>query len=443
MKKPLNEIFGTTTKPSLDDIFSGTTEKTPGFGERVVSDVKQRISNIKDISTKTGKTKFEGGDGSGISAPSAGLQTARQVTAIASDVVGEGIKSIIGKKGEQAISKVVSPIAKTVSESESADKYRAWKDKNPEAAGNLESILGLAGDVATIVPLAKGAQVAKAGIKEAGKVVSSNVKSGIETATNKIASMSENASPQIMNKVARLTPTQANKFKQIAGMTHGEYLAKTGNFANPEKIITNEATKFAQSVKAVDETLASLPGKYKNGAINDALDSLVKKALSVSTDSVKSPYLKEATSLLNKAKKEGLTMGEMNQAKRLFEKNVKLGYNKMLNPKEVELATNIDNAVREFQFKTAKRLGFKNLDEMNKQTQISKEIVNSLGKQLTGKTGLNEVSLTDWIMLSGGDPAAVGGLLTKKLFGNKSVQARIAKILSNEKAISEIKPVIK
>ncbi len=112
----------------------------------------------------------------------------------------------------------------------------------------------------------------------------------------------------------------------------------------------------------------------------------------------------------------------------------------MLSPDSVTLATNIDNAMRKFQFDKASEFGFKNIGEMNKQTQISKNIIDSLGQQLVGKTGLNNLGMGDLILLSGGDPTAVGSFLTKKFFGAKSVQSKIAKILADNPSLKEVTP---
>lgn len=253
----------------------------------------------------------------------------------------------------------------------------------------------------------------------------------------------QEVSAGIMNRVARLKPTDATQFEKISGKTHGQYLTETGNFGSPEKIISNEAQKFTQSMKAVDNELDNLPGVYKDGSIQDALNQLVDKARSVSTENVPSPYLSQVEQLMSKYKSGGLTMREINEVKRLFERNVKLGYNKLLNPEKVETATNIDNSLRKWQLQKAKDLGFKNIDSLNKQTQISKFLVNKLGDQLIGQSGLNSLNLTDWVMLSGGNPTAVSGFLTKKFFSSRAVQAKIAEILnSGEPVKGQILPEV-
>lgn len=242
-------------------------------------------------------------------------------------------------------------------------------------------------------------------------------------------------STAIMNRVARLKPTDFTKFEKMAGKTPGEYLTETGNFGPPDKIITNEASKFVKSMNSVDDELAKLPGTFEDGSISDALNGLVERAKSTSGNNVKSPYLDKVLALERKHASKGLDMSEINEVKRLYEKNVKLGYNKLTNAEKVEQSTNIDRALREWQVQKAKELGFKNIEELNKQTQISRFLVDKLGDQVIGQSGLNGVNITDWVMLSGGDPTAVAGFLTKKFFSSKTVQAKIAELMNKGKEI--------
>lgn len=260
---------------------------------------------------------------------------------------------------------------------------------------------------------------------------------------DKVTSVIVPDSATIMNRVARLKPTDANKFADLAGETHGEYLAKTGNFGTPDQIITKEATKFAESINSVDNELAKLPGLYKDGSIADALDELLTKARKESSTNVKSPYFDKVVELISKNSGDGLNMSEINEVKRLFEKNVKLGYKGVgaqINPSEVAKATTIDKTLRNWQVAKAKELGFKNIDALNKQTQLSKFIINKLGDQIVGQSGLNGVTLSDWVLLGGGDPTAVAGFLTKKFFSSKGVQSKIAEYLFKGEKQGQIKP---
>lgn len=308
-----------------------------------------------------------------------------------------------------------------------------------------ETTSRIAEDVADATTIAG----AVAGVKGGAKVVSGasdiagDLSRKIDNAggaiKGKVASLTPD-SATIMNKVARLKPTDATKFEKLSGgKTHGEYLAETGNFGAPDKIITNEATKFTQSLADKKAALAELPGVFKDGAISDALEMLVEKAKSESSPNIKSPYLNQVLELQRKHNQEGLSMIEAENVKSLLEGKVKLGYNKMMNPEKVNQATNIDDSLRKWQDTQAKELGLENISELNKQTQLSRFIVDKLGDQIVGKNGLNGINLTDWIVLSGGDPTSVAGFLTKKFFSSKNIQAKIAEMLNK----GEIKGPVK
>jgi len=247
-------------------------------------------------------------------------------------------------------------------------------------------------------------------------------------------------SSSIMNRVARLTPTDANKFSELAGMSHGEYLARSGNFGTPEQIIQNESKKFVNSLDQVDSAIAKLPGVYKSDPVTSALDELAAREKVVSTPGAESPDFARINQLVKANEKDGLTMDQINQVKRLYERNIKLQFAKDItgqSSEKIARATNIDNAMRNWQFNQAENLGLKNLPELNKQTQMSKAIINSLGKQITGKTGNNALSLTDWIMLSHGNPESIAGFLTKKTFSSPAVQSGVAKLLAKSPTLLE------
>jgi len=262
----------------------------------------------------------------------------------------------------------------------------------------------------------------------------------------KIKSALTPESSNIMNRVAPLSHSDATKFKQLAnGESHGQYLERTGNFGDPKKIVENEAEKFTNSLKEVDDTLASLPGTYKSKPLDTVLDDLMEREAKIDFPNEESKRLK---TLYNKNKKQGLDMSETNEVKRMYERNVKLGYLKENNTIGIARSTRVDDALRKWQFKTADGLGFKNLPELNKQTQLSKFIVDKVGKQISGKAGNDPLNLTDWIILSGGDPTAIGGFLTKKLLSSNKFQSGVAKLISKKtpegpiKAITRAKPAL-
>ena len=424
-------------------------QQEPGYLQRVGSGLKEQALRAAQ-GAETGAQALEKGvnmtDANGIITPKGvvtavggALRSGLRAAGSAANAIATPIVEAPGVK--QATETVVGGAVKGIQElpggAEAFQKLRDLAVKNPEIAKDVEDIFNL-------VTTGAGAKVAKVGaegaigVAKAGeKAVGQGLESGMKLAENVIPK-----SDEIMNRVARLTPKQATTFEKLAGKTHGEYLRETGNFGTPDQIIKNEAEKFTKSIQSVDETLATLPGTYKSGVIEDALTGLSEKAAATSSKNVKSPILAKVAEYEAKLADGGLTMSEVNDIKRLYERNVKLGYNKLMNADKVEQATNIDNALRSWQVGKAKELGFENIAELNKQTQLSKFIVDKLGDQVVGKNGLNDVTLTDWIMLSGGDPTAVGGFLTKKFFSSKKVQSKIAEMLNKGEVKGQIVPKV-
>ena len=288
------------------------------------------------------------------------------------------------------------------------------------AVGGMQgdkSLLGIAGSAALG---GAGGAVLGAGLTAGGILANKVYKEGVKGLLPK--------PEDIMNRVARLTPNQANEFKNLSGgISHGEYLSKTGNFGKPEQIIENEATKFTNSLKEVDSALAQLPGTHKSSALSSILDDLIEREIKIGVPSQETALIGRFAS---KNKGIGLDMSEINQIKRIYERTVKLGYQREQNAIGIARSTRLDNSLRNWQFKKAEELGLKNLPQLNKQTQLSKFIVDKLGDQVGGKTGNNAITLTDWIILSGGDPTAISAFFAKKFFGNKGIQAGIAKKLA-------------
>ncbi len=344
---------------------------------------------------------------------------------------------------KQASEYVGSKLAETTP----IQKFAEWSQKHPEAAKDIQNVLdisGLFGGGASAKPLAKAVEEAGSkALKTVGETAQkavSNIPGSVGELGQKVARATGNAPESIMTRIARLNPTEEVAFTKVAGKSPGQYLVDTGNFGDPESILSKEAQKFSTSKSSVDEALAQLPGEFQYGPVADGLLELVKKGKKVATQNVPAEFADRAEQLLKKHQLQGLNMSEINEAKRLIEKELKLGYNKALNPDAVQKATNIDSAIRKWQVEKADYLGFKNIRELNKQTQISKFLIDKLGNKVVGQQALNNIGLTDWIVLSGGDPASIGIFLAKKFFSQKSVQARIAKLLNNKEVKGIIKP---
>ncbi len=235
---------------------------------------------------------------------------------------------------------------------------------------------------------------------------------------------------KIMQRVFRVTPTDQIKFNKMAGENIGEYVTKRGIYDKDTL-----AKRFLESKETADNAIATLQGRYKATPIETMLKELGDREVRVSTEGAPSTDLSKVSEMIRKYNEGGLDMSEINQAKRLYERNVKTGYLKEMNADKIARATNIDTAVRNWQMKKADYLGLKNLKEINKETQLAKQLINSLDKKEFGMEANNNISITDWIMLSGASPANVAGFATKRIFSNKGVQSSIARKFAGEPTV--------
>lgn len=408
-------------------------EKEPGYFERVIGkvrpDLEQRADKVENIRGRDTNPLLKGfqavGQGAGAAANILEtLVTEAPGVKKALEPVGKGMQWAM-EPGKEALGKF----------GQGYEQLKPDAKDTVEAAGNL---FRLGTDIEAA---ASGTKLAVEGGK---KVVqgTKNLATSVAEGTKGLVQgkVPEGISPNIMDRIARLNPTDEVKFKKVAGKSPGQYLDETGNFGTPDEIITNESKKFIESKAMVDDELAKLPGEYKVGHVDDALELLVKKGTKVSSPNTPSQFLSRAKELLAKSQSQGLNMAEINEVKRLFEREIRLGYNKMMKPNLVQKATEIDSAIRNWQVSKADYLGFKNISELNRQTRIAKFLADKLGDKIVGQQALNNVSLTDWIVLSGGDPTGIAGFLTKKFFSSKSIQAKIAKMLSKADPKGIIKP---
>lgn len=453
-EQAMSEIAGTRTgSPSTIShlVEQPAPQKKTSYLDSVI-DTNAELLNKRVDEFAAEKSRFQSGEQSVVETgvQMAGTALATGILDPVSSIVGNvpGAKSVFGtiSKGIDSLSKTapIKFLGNIIGNNEKVAEAVRLYDTDPQFKQTVNSATNIINSALTAKGLVEGGtSLVNKGVSTAGKVGQAT-SDFIDSSAKKYATSPEEISKQIgiklkdgdtassiMNRVARVNPSDATKFEKLSGgKTIGQYLAETGNTNAPERLLTIEGEKFLKSKNAVDTTLAKLPGVYKNGAVDDMLAELRAKAQTLSTKNVPAPFQAQVDELVALNNANGLSMEQINVAKRLYERHVKLGYSKLLNADGIQQATYLDEAVREYQFAEAKRLGFTNLAQMNKQTQISKFIVDKLADKLVGQTGLNSMSLTDVIILAGGTPEAVGGYLTKKFFASKSVQAKIAEMLN-------------
>lgn len=436
--------FKPKTTTSYDTGISGAFTQ-PGelankIGERVSSigtDIKEQASNFNKTTNPIEAVKAVA---RGV------LRPVGEVAGGALDVVGAGFEALDNATGQVASTAGKSALTAILNTSagqqgiakaqEGAESYNAWKTSNPELAKDLEAVI----NIGNIIPVGKAiGTVGKGAVKGvemgaeavgkgAGKVAET-VGSTAGAIKSSVPNLGVN-SESIMQNVARVSKAKQANFEKKAGESIGSFLDKRGIYDNIEE---NLYKNFLQSKTNADEALATLKGNYQPEQVKTALQNLVAKFEKVSSPGATDPELSKAKALLGKIQGQGLTMSEINEAKRLYERNVKLDFLKENNVDGIRTANNVDSAIREWQFKQAEKLGLKNLPEINKETMLSKQLLDDIGKENAGSAGNNAITLTDWIMLSGGDPTSVAGFLVKKGVSSKKVQGKIAEKLSKVK----------
>lgn len=230
-----------------------------------------------------------------------------------------------------------------------------------------------------------------------------------------------------LQNMNRLTKWEQSKFKSIVWESQGEWMNNRGIVAGGESAVDQLAEYFVNSKKKVDEALQTIEGEYKN----PYLDMMAKEAseFAENTLSKEAWRIKE---LAQKAETQGLTMSEINEVKRFYEKNNKFTYGKDITAGEKSVrATNIDNNVREWQMDIAEENGFWNLRELNKETQASKFLLDKLVKNNDGSFGNNFFTLTDYITAVWlWDITALPWIFTKKMMSSDWFRTNYAKIIN-------------
>jgi hypothetical protein len=305
--------------------------------------------------------------------------------------------------------------------------------------------------------LGGGAQLLKAGaVKGAELITGSKLIPEVKTLVTSAKTAVTPDSGAIMQRVARIPKGKQIKFQETAGESVGDYLVKRGIYGDEEQIVEQLYKRFNDSKNVADEAIAQLPGTFKPVQVKDALEMLTEKFAKASTGvvrdeagkvvnitGVKDPNFTRATELLQKVEGEGLTMSEINEAKRLFERNVKLDFARENSADGIRLANNVDEAIRTWQFSQAEKLGLQNLPEINKETRLARQLMDDLGAESAGIAGNNAVSLTDWIVLAEGNPASIAAFLGKKAAASKKLQSAVAKKFAPEASVGEPKAIFK
>lgn len=407
----------------------------PSFFQKLQDTASQTASNIKETVNSDSNFASKALQVTG-NVAQGGLGVAGDVissTPVVKDVVSAVAKPIsAGVKATQDWIANNPSVQKAVS-NETSDSIASFLDQHPDIAKNAEAV----NSIANAILVAKGSLETAGTVKNlATKAVDSVpgiVKPIVDTAKTVVQKITPE-STEIMQRVARIPKQEQIKFKDLSGESVGSFLDRTGNYGTTDQIVEKLYKDFTQSKANADNALETLQGTYRAAPVRTALSELEGKMQRTSSPGAPDPELSRVTELVNKEKTTGLTMSEINEVKRIFERRVRLDYMKEGTSQDsIQRATNIDKAVHDWQMAEADKAGLTNLQEINKSTQINKQLMDALGKENAGTAGNNALGLTDAILVAGGSPQAIASLLVKKTFSDKGVQSYVAKKLSKNK----------
>ena len=238
-------------------------------------------------------------------------------------------------------------------------------------------------------------------------------------------------SQKLIASTDKIDPTKTVKFEQMTKVKPAQWLQERGIVAAPEEAVAQLTDYWKSSKDAVDTTLAKVEGRFQDKSVSKILEDQ-KKYFSNTADRANLNLTKKRIETLES---EGLTLSEINSIKRLYESTEKLGYAKDLNSStKVARSTNLDSDIREFLIDTAEQRGFKNIRELNKETQAAKFLADEIYKKMQKQESNNVLGLTDQIMAMGGviHPSAWAALGLKKIILGETGKTYLAKLLSPE-----------
>lgn len=390
-------------QPQTESNLMGRTQEAFGAG---ISKIQSGYEQAKGGNPFSAGLKYGAG---AIEAASAPVTAALQP--IVEPTIGAGIKYAADK----------------ISDIPAVQKF-AMSDAGKVAANVAEDV----GNAATIAGTVAGFAGAKTPeLPKNQAITGSALKEQAQTALSA-------QSPKIMQRVARISKTKQARFEQMAGEGVGDYLTKRGIFGTPEEIVSKLYERFSTSKAVADAELDKLPGRYKNSPLGTMLKEVTEREKKVSTPGAPSQTLGDVKQLIRSWNEGGLNHTEINQLKRIYERTVKTEYLRQNMSTDVARATNLDSAVRNWQLKQAVKQGFTNLKEVNRETRLAKQLMDDLQPEQAGSAANNAVSLTDWIMLSGGDPTAIAAFFTKKAFSSARIQSSLAKKLYRGETIGPV-----
>lgn len=236
------------------------------------------------------------------------------------------------------------------------------------------------------------------------------------------------AGKQIM-KMNKLTKWVKWEFEKKFWINYWDWLNDRWMVWDMERTVDWLWNYMKNNKDKVDSWLAAIKWTFwkDNKNLHEMADAVADYAADVS---INPSEVARYRSLAQKAKTEWLTMSEINDVKRYYERNNKFTYGRDTTQwwtKASKRATELDNAVREWQIDEAAKNWFENLRALNKETAASKYLLDAFWKELRWTYWNDYFWLSDFILASW-DSAALAALLIKKWLSTDKALTRWTKL---------------
>lgn len=450
--------------------FQTLPENRPNIFSRAISDIpsdiQETVSAVSDSFSKGLDTAEEAREQvtEGEISPVAGtVKTIGGGLGAGASAIGEGLIGLLKlpftQRAEEAtgeaVTKGVERIAETPVVQEAVSKYEAL---DPEQKAIVDGVLGTTEGLATALGAGPAVKAGRAVVTSPVNVIQRGL-SRIDDAAQELQgiqvpgvqgvqeAVTRGFQPEeIMQRVARISKSKQAKFEERAGESVGSYLVTRNIFGTPDQIVEQLFKRMKDSKGRVDESLATVQGEFKAPQVRVALDELIERDVKISAPGAKSPDSDRITTLFKKYNQQGLTLSEVNEVKRLYERNVKLDFLRDNVSDKIQKANNIDSALRNLVEDKASKAGVTTVRELNKETSLAKQLLDDLGAEFAGSAGNNAIGLTDALFLAealgSANPVAAAGFVAKRGLGAKAVQSKIAQTLSRSAGSKEALPEI-
>jgi hypothetical protein len=239
-------------------------------------------------------------------------------------------------------------------------------------------------------------EVADVGVAKVGSVVEPVIQTGVDVVKKTYTPERALQSTNKMTKKQIIDFTSINK-----GKTPSEWLIERDLIDTPENTVESLVARADEAKKILDESLSKVEGTYKTPEL-----------LSVPIQELREQFTKtrpfggeDVTAINSYAKKvesgEGLTLSEVNNLKRIYERNVKVNYLKDNNAIGIDRANEIDSNLRNFVRDEGAKAGVPAVARLSNEIQSSHSLANNIANWVEGSASNNLVSLTDYILLGG------------------------------------------